>query len=121
MMLRYDGTNTTGIFQVRFQQTMYYIVTDKGKQIPYPQLDKKWKEGVLVVAKNVFNIPSTRSTSNDRVLPEESRNKRQRTADVDPDPLAIDANHLESRELVLRPVQVLLPGPVDKGQGWNHN
>ena len=44
MMSRYDGTNTTGIFQVRFQQTMYYIVTDKGKQIPYPQLDKKWKD-----------------------------------------------------------------------------
>jgi hypothetical protein len=117
MMSRYDGTNTTGIFQVRFQQTMYYIVTDKGKQIPYPQLDKKWKEGVLAVAKNVFNIPSTRSSSNDRVLPDESRNKRQRTADVDPDPLAIDANHMESHELVPRPVQVLLPAPADMNYG----
>ena len=106
MMSCKDGSNTTtGKLQMRFQQTiMYCIVTDKGNQIPYPQLDKKWKEGVLAVAKNVFNIPSTRSTSNDRVLPEESRNKRQRTADVDPDPLAIDANHLENREQVSAPV-----------------
>ena len=85
MMSRKDGSNTTGKFQVRFQQTiMYYIlVTDKGKQIPYPrQLDKKWEEGLLAVAKNVFNIQSTRSSADDRVLLVESRSKRwQMTAD----------------------------------------
>jgi hypothetical protein len=115
MMSRKDGSNTTGKFQVRFQQTiMYFIVSDKGNQIPYPQLDKKWEEGVLADAKNVFNIQSTRSSANDRVLPGESRNKRQRmAADVDPYPLTIDANHLESHGPVLSHVQVLLPAPVD--------
>ena len=35
-------------------------------------------------------------------------------ADVDPDSLTIDANHLESTNgPVLRPVHVLLPAPVD--------
>ena len=85
-------------------------MTDNGgKQIPYPhQLDKKWEEGVLTVAKNVFNIQSKRSSANDRVLPVESRSKRrQMTAVVDPDHLTtIDANHLESHGPVLRrPVQ----------------
>ena len=79
MMSCKDGSNTTtGKRQVRFQQAiMYCIVTDKGNQIPYPQLDKKWEEGVLAVAKNVFNRQSTRSSANDRVLPGESRNKCQ--------------------------------------------
>jgi hypothetical protein len=71
---------------------------------------------VLAVAKNVFNIQSTRSSANDRVLPVESRNKRQQmTADVDPDHLTtIDANDLESHGPVLRrPVQAMLPVPAD--------
>lgn len=29
MMSRYDGTNTTGIFRLKFQHTVYYLVTDK--------------------------------------------------------------------------------------------
>ena len=83
MISRYDGTNTTGIFRLKFQQAVYYFVIDKGKQIPYPQLDQSWKEGVLVLAGNVLNIPSTRSSSNEVVVPaaadESRRNKRQRT------------------------------------------
>ena len=61
MISRYDGTNTTGIFRLTFQQAMFYMVTDKNKQVPYPPLDDSWKEAVLTVAKNVFNMTKTRS------------------------------------------------------------
>ena len=70
MMSRYDGTNTTGIFRLKFQHTMYYFVTDKNKQIPYPPLDQKWKEGVLAIAKRSTELllpqsvkPTTGSSS----------------------------------------------------------
>ena len=62
---------------------MYYLVTDKGNQISYPQLGHSWKEGVLAIAKNVFDILSSRSPSSELVLPaaidESRRNKHQRT------------------------------------------
>ena len=61
MISRYDGTNTTGIFRLTFQRAMFYMVTDKNKQVPYPPLDDSWKEAVLTVAKNVFNMTKTRS------------------------------------------------------------
>jgi hypothetical protein len=36
MMSQHDGTNTTGIFRRIFQRTLFYIVTNKNKQVPYP-------------------------------------------------------------------------------------
>jgi hypothetical protein len=55
MLSRYDGTNTTGIFRLICQRTLFYIVTDKNKQVPYPSpLGKIWKEGVMAVAKKVL-------------------------------------------------------------------
>ena len=35
MMSRYDGTNTTGIFRLTFQQILFYDMTDKNKQVAY--------------------------------------------------------------------------------------
>jgi hypothetical protein len=99
MMSRFDGTNTTGIFWLTFQQTMFYIVTDKNTQVPYPvPLDGSWKDRVLAVAKNVFNPPSTRSSpSNDLQLQEAAvPSKCQKTGNHDaisiPMPL-LQVNH----------------------------
>jgi hypothetical protein len=37
MMLRYDGTNMTGIFRLTFQQRiLFYNLTNKNKQGAYP-------------------------------------------------------------------------------------
>ena len=85
MMSRYDGTNTTGIFRLIFQRTLFYIVTDKNKQVPYPSpLGKIWKEGVMAVAKNVFNLPTTRSSSTELLVQQPtSHSKRRRTGNYD--------------------------------------
>lgn len=89
MMSRFDGTNTKGIFRLIFQRTMFYVVTDRNKQVSYPPLGEKWKEGVLEVAKNVFILQTTRSSatiSSDLPLREPpAPSKRQKTGDINDD------------------------------------
>ena len=60
---RYDGSNTTsGVFRVKFKNTLYYYVTEKMVQVDYPMpLDVAWRDRVLAVAENALVIPTTRS------------------------------------------------------------
>jgi hypothetical protein len=59
MILRYDGTNATGIFRLIFQRTTFYNVTDKNMQVCYPMpLGDSWKGAVMDIAKNVFCLPA---------------------------------------------------------------
>ena len=62
VMSRFDGSNKTGVFHVRFQHRQYYYFTQETRQISYPSpLNRAWKERVLEAAANVFAIPSTRA------------------------------------------------------------
>jgi hypothetical protein len=63
-MDRFDGTNPTGIFRVRFQKKFYYMLTDPFEQADYPcPLDIKWKDSVISVAMEVMSaIVITRSS-----------------------------------------------------------
>lgn len=112
MMSRFDGTNSTGIFRLRFRQAFYYIVTDKNNQVPYPTpLDMRWKEEVMGNAKNVFNLPTTRSSaSNDLLLGQPSTgtpaNKRQKTSNFEA------ASSVATPQMPLSPLQELPPPPV---------
>ena len=63
VMSRFDGSNNTGVFHVRFQHRQYYYFTHEKRQVPYPNpLNQAWKLRVLEGgAANVLDIPSTRS------------------------------------------------------------
>ncbi len=63
-MDRFDGTNPTGIFRVRFQKKFYSMLTDPFEQADYPcPLDIKWKDSVISVAMEVMSaIVITRSS-----------------------------------------------------------
>lgn len=111
MMSRYDGTNTTGIFRLNFQRAMFYMVTDKNKQVPYPSLDDSWKKEVLNVAKNVFNMPKTRllfssqANTTPRDLPnQQAPNKRHKTGNH-----GATTIHNAAPLLLVNPVQQLVP------------
>ena len=61
-MSRFDGSNKTGVFHVRFQHRQYYFFTQEKRQVSYPRpLNRAWKEKVLEAAANVLVIPSTRA------------------------------------------------------------
>ena len=79
MISRHDGINTTRIFRLILQYTAFYFVADKNKQIVYPLLDQKWKEGVLAIAKRSTELlrpqPVTPITG--------SSSKRQKTGNHD--------------------------------------
>ncbi|KAI2500839.1 hypothetical protein MHU86_13625 [Fragilaria crotonensis] len=61
VMSRFDGSNNTGVFHVRFQHRQYYYFTQEKRQVPYPSpLNQAWKARVLEAAANVLVIPSTR-------------------------------------------------------------
>ena len=86
-MACFDGSNNTGVFRVKYQKTLYYFLTARNKQVPYPfPLDDKWKESVCAIAKTILQIPTTRSrpAGDEAVEPdvqhiEGSPSKRQRT------------------------------------------
>ena len=60
-MERFDGTNQSGIFRVRFIKTFYYMVTDPFDQAKYPcPLDTKWKDRVASAAADVLMSSSPR-------------------------------------------------------------
>ncbi|KAI2495738.1 hypothetical protein MHU86_18762 [Fragilaria crotonensis] len=60
-MLRFDGSNLTGMFRVTFQHRHYYYLTQELKQVMYPSpLNGAWKNRVLEIASNALAIPSTR-------------------------------------------------------------
>ncbi|KAI2502628.1 hypothetical protein MHU86_11822 [Fragilaria crotonensis] len=63
VMSRFDGSNNTGVFHVRFQHRQYYYFTQEKRQVPYPNpLNQAWKVRVLeAAAANVLVIPSTRA------------------------------------------------------------
>jgi hypothetical protein len=59
-MHRFDGSNTTGVFRIKFQKSFYYCFTDRSRQIRYPcPLNNAWKEKVIEAAANVLVVPST--------------------------------------------------------------
>jgi hypothetical protein len=61
-LLRFDGSNLTGMFRVTFQHRHYYYFTQELKQVKYPSpLNGAWKERVLERAANALTIPSTRA------------------------------------------------------------
>jgi hypothetical protein len=58
----FDGRNTTGVFRVVYCKTMYYYVTERGKQVSYPcPLDNDWKDRVAAAGAEALIIPVTRS------------------------------------------------------------
>jgi hypothetical protein len=97
-MHRFDGSNTTGVFRIKFQKSFYYCFTDKSRQIKYPcPLNNAWKEKVIEAAANVLVVPSTRARPTSTVDSsvhvsradadanegdQESPNKRQRVHNV---------------------------------------
>jgi hypothetical protein len=108
MILRYDGTNATGIFRLIFQRTTFYNVTDKNMQVCYPMpLGDSWKGAVMDIAKNVFCLPATRSTSTCQVLEQQhsddpaASSKRQRTTGNYKDAVVSAAPH----HVVLSPTE----------------
>jgi hypothetical protein len=60
-MLRFDGSNNTGVFCVSFQHRHYNYLTQATQQATYPTspLNQSWKERVLETSANVLIIPST--------------------------------------------------------------
>jgi hypothetical protein len=83
-------------------------VTDKNKQVSYPMpLGDSWKEGVMDVAKNVFCLRATRSSSTPQGLMElhsddpAASSKRQRTDDYKDDAYGAVAPH----HIVLSPTE----------------
>ena len=89
-MTRFDGTNQTGVFRVKYARQYFYYFTEKNRQIEYPfPLNNTWKDRVLQAAANVLVIPSTRARpaisstailhDNDSTIEgDESPNKRPR-------------------------------------------
>jgi hypothetical protein len=60
VMSRFDGSNQTGVFHVRYRHQQFYYFTDETRQAIYPSTSNQaWKERVLEVATNVLAIPST--------------------------------------------------------------
>ena len=69
-MTRFDGTNQTGVFQVKYAKQYFYWITEESIQVPYPSpLNRKWKEQVLELAANVLVIPTTRARPSCTVQP----------------------------------------------------
>ena len=61
-MLRFDGSNQTGMFRVSFQHRHYYYLTQEMKQAMYPSpLNMAWKDRVLEIASNALICPSTKA------------------------------------------------------------
>ena len=61
-MTRFDGTNPTGVFRVKYARQYFYYFTEKQRQIEYPTpLNNSWKDRVLQAAENALVIPSTRA------------------------------------------------------------
>jgi hypothetical protein len=61
-MTRFDGTNPTGVFRVKYARQYFYYFTEKQRQVEYPTpLNNTWKDRVLQAAVNVLVIPSTRA------------------------------------------------------------
>jgi hypothetical protein len=62
-MLRFDGTNDTGVYRVLYKKTkFYYITPDKKKPVRYPSpLDAEWKDRADAAGEEALNIPVTRS------------------------------------------------------------
>jgi hypothetical protein len=87
----FDGSNTTGVFQLVYKKTKYYYVTERGKQVSYPfPLDNEWKARVAATGAEALIIPVTRSRPagrDDKAEEDENeeatqgKNKRQRTVD----------------------------------------
>ncbi|KAI2501687.1 hypothetical protein MHU86_12755 [Fragilaria crotonensis] len=98
-MLRFDGSNNTGVFRVTYQHRHYYYLTKETEQAVYPSpLNRAWKERVLEMASNVLVFPSTRarpssievSTTDDATITEQHdeqprSNKRPRL-EIEPQP-----------------------------------
>ena len=68
----FDGSNTTGVFRVTYgptNRTMYYYVTEPGKQVCYPfPLDQDWKaraDAAGVQALNLLLVPVTTNDNDD--------------------------------------------------------
>ena len=54
-MDRFDGTNQSGVFRIKYIRSFYYMLTDPYCQAEYPSpLDKKWKDSVDSVATDVL-------------------------------------------------------------------
>jgi hypothetical protein len=62
VMHQFDGSNTTGVFRITFQNKFFYFFTQESRQASYPvPLNSVWKEKVMEAAANVLVIPSTRA------------------------------------------------------------
>jgi hypothetical protein len=61
-MTHFDGSNTTGVFRVKYQKKYFYFFTDRNKQVSYPfPWNDEWRDRVIAIGKNVLLIPATRS------------------------------------------------------------
>jgi hypothetical protein len=119
-MLRFDGSNDTGIFRVTYQHRHYYNLTQETGQAVYPSpLNRAWKDRVLEMASKVLVIPSTRArpsillstsadatmTENDGINDEQPQpNKRPRLeSEPQPQELQYWPNSPEARQ-VFKPI-----------------
>ena len=82
---RFDGTNTTGVFQLSYQKRKYYYVTDPNVQVQYPKpLDRSWKEAMLAAAKDVLPVGDRSERKRRVVASHETSHKRQNTDTTKP-------------------------------------
>ena len=52
LMTRFDGTNPTGVFRVKYARQYFYYFTEKQRQVEYPApLNNTWKDRVLQSAR----------------------------------------------------------------------
>jgi hypothetical protein len=62
VMHQFDGSNTTGVFRITFQNKFFYFFTQESRQVSYPvPLNSVCKDKVMEAAANVLVIPSTRA------------------------------------------------------------
>ncbi len=59
---RFDGSNSPGLFQVKYTKQSYYIILQRGEQAEYPLFDKQWKEEVNRM-KNLISFRSLKSNN----------------------------------------------------------
>jgi hypothetical protein len=62
VMHQFDGSNTTGVFRITFQNKIFNFFTQESRQASYPLLlNSVWKDNLMEAAADVLVIPSTRA------------------------------------------------------------
>ena len=81
-MDRFDGTNQSGIFQLKYSQRLFYFIGTPREQVAYPNLNASWTKLVTEYGNGV-SFWSTRSSQ--IPLAEDNLNNQPNTSDSEPE------------------------------------